>query len=67
MWQAILEDGTYQNIPSRRAVGRTEREALERLRKSLENFDVRRFPIMEEFVQAFSVKVRRFGSGGIWV
>ena len=67
MWQAILEEGKYVNIPSRRAVGRTEREALERLSKSLEHFDLRRFPIMEEFVEAFSVKVRRFGSGGIWI
>ena len=67
MWQAILDEGKYEYISARRAVGRTEREALERLRKSLEKFDVRRFSIMEEFVEAFSVKVRRLGSGGIWV
>lgn len=59
MWIAILGEEIIENIPARRAVGRTERQALERLRRSIEKFDLRRFPIMEEFIQEFSVRVQK--------
>ena len=43
----------------RQATGPTQRKALERLRTVMERIDMRRFPIMEEFVWAFDVKVNQ--------
>ena len=57
MYIATATLKTSESKSHRQATGPTQRHALERLRMLMERIDIRRFPIMEEFVWAFDVKI----------
>ncbi|MEE2959879.1 MAG: hypothetical protein VYA34_03980 [Myxococcota bacterium] len=61
MWlaTALTPSPRLRRPVRRQASGASERQALDRLRESVERIDARRFPIMEDFIWTFSVTVEQ--------